>query len=115
MLTDIQIKQTVAEITAKLSRQKLNKVSRKELRLYLDLIDVWYPIYRQADDKTKANFISEIFNCDVDENDLTNLCSFKQITKKRVTTEQDENVKIISRLRWRGRDNLHRNYIHFQI
>jgi hypothetical protein len=113
MLTDIQIKQGVAKAALKSSIRKLNKVSKKELRLYIDLIDVWYPIYRRADDKTKANFISEIFNCDVDENDLANLCSFKEITKKKVITLQGENVKIVSRLRWRGRDNLNRNYIHF--
>jgi hypothetical protein len=102
------------EIKQKLSIQELSKVSKRELRFLLELIDVWYPIYKKTDNETKANFISEVFNCQCTKEDLDNLKSFKEITKKRLVTAQNENVRIISRLRWRGRDNLHRNYIHFR-
>jgi hypothetical protein len=137
MITDFEIKQLVDKSATKLSIQRLNekirlfqivdvplisihyrvdpvRVSRKKVRLYLDLIDVWYPLYSQADDDTKAHFISDVFKCVCTKADLSNLRSFKQITKKKLVTTQSENVKTISRLRWRGRDNLTRNYIHFQ-
>lgn len=134
-MEDQYIKDKVAEVMLKISKQRLQRkmdefrhislpfiiikyikepipVGRKRLRLYLDLIDCWYPIYKNADDETKAQFISEIFKCECTANQLRKLATFKEITKKKVITINDDHVKIISRLRWRGRDNLNRNYIH---
>jgi hypothetical protein len=91
------------------------KVGRKRLRLYLELIETWYPIYRKVDNETKAQFISEIFKCQCTTEQLDKLASFKQITKKKVITMNNENVKTISRLRWRSRDQIQKNNIHFQI
>lgn len=137
MISDELIKQKINETLTKISIHRLNEkiklfqhvdlpfisiqyrktlepVSRKRLRFYLDLIDVWYPVYRSADNKTKAQFISEIFKCECTEEDLIKLKSFKDITKKKVIGMNNENVKTISRIRWRGRDNLNKNIIHFQ-
>ena len=137
-MTDLEIKQGVERIYAKLSKQSLDEkvkvflhvdvplistkyrkelvpVSRKQLRLFADLIDTWYPLYRKSDDQTKAEFIQDIFKCVCSVEDLAKLKSFKEITKKRVITANNENVKVISRLRWRSRENLTKNYIHSQI
>lgn len=95
-------------------RKEPVSVSRKQLRLYLDLIDTWYPIYRNADNKTKADFIAEVFKCECSLCDLERLKSFKEITKKKVVTAENENVKTISRLRWRSRDHISKNIIHFR-
>lgn len=136
-MTDLEIKNKINETLQKLHTEKLNqkikmfqqvelpfisirykstseRVSRKKLRLYLDLINVWYPLDAKLDDKHKANLISQIFKCKCNETDLVYLRSFKDITKKKVLTLNKENVKTISRLRWRGRENLNKNLIHFQ-
>lgn len=134
-MTDQYIKDKVSEITERLSKQRLHNkmlmfqhidmpficlkyintpivIGRKRLRLYLDLIDCWYPIYSKADNETKAQFITDIFKCQCTSEQLDKLAMFKDIIKKDVITAKDGNVKTISRLRWRGRDNLNRNYIH---
>jgi excinuclease UvrABC helicase subunit UvrB len=95
-------------------RRERIPVSRKDIRLYSDLIDIWYPLYKDVDLRSKAEFISEVFKCVCTEEDLNKLKSFKDITKKNVLTMENENVKTIKRLRWRSRGNLQKNIIHFQ-
>lgn len=135
MITDEYIKEKVNDISNKISALRLNKkikqfqlidlpfitikyrtepikVSRKQIRLYLDLIETWFPLYSRSDNKTKADFISEIFKCKCNETDLLNLKQFKKITIKEVLTMENDNVKTIKRLRWRSPNNVHRNYIH---
>ena len=137
-MTDFEIKQGVANAAAKLSKQRLDEkaklflhvdvpfisikyrtelapVSRKQIRMFSDLIDAWYPLYRKSDDQTKAEFIQDIFKCVCSAEDLAKLKTFKEITHKRVITANNENVKVISRLRWRSRGNRTRNYIHSRI
>lgn len=100
-------------ITIHLKREP-EKVSRKKLRLYLELINDWYPLYSRSTNDEKAKFILEIFKCQCTERDLDTLHIFKDITKKEVITMRNEKPKIISRLRWRSRENLIKNIIHFQ-
>jgi hypothetical protein len=136
-MTDLQIKQGVAKAATKLSRQRLmekaksfdhidipfialryreepDEISKKRLRFYLDLIETWYPLWSRTDNNTKAEFISTIFKCVCSAEDLAKLKTFKEIIHKKVITANNENVKIISRLRWRGKENHYRNYIHSQ-
>jgi len=92
-----------------------DKVSRKRLRLYLELLDTWYPLYRNADPTTKANFIVDIFKCVCTEEDLESLKSFKRITKKELITTKNDKITTIKRLRWRSREQVSKNIIHVQI
>ena len=135
-MSNQQIHQKISETLQKMSIMRLNQkmkqferidlplirikyrreripVSKKDIRLYSDLIDVWYPLYKEVDLRSKAEFISEVFKCVCTEEDLIRLKSFKEITKKNVLTMENENVKTIKRLRWRSRENLHKNIIHF--
>jgi len=136
-MNELQIKNTIERTLIAISKQRIedkfksfekidiplltisykrnhSEVSRKKIRMYLDLLDSWYPLYRNADVTTKAEFISDIFKCNCTKEQLEQLQAFKQITKKKVITMENERIKTISRLRWRGRDNLNRNIIHFQ-
>jgi hypothetical protein len=137
MITDQYIKDKITETIHKMSIHRLNEktvlfqhvdlpfisikyrkhnklitVSKKRLRFYLDLIETWYPLYSKSDNITKADFISEVFKCWCTEEDLDSVALFKKITKKKVITMKDNNVKTIKRLRWRGKHNLSKNYIH---
>lgn len=137
MITDAQINQKVNEVLHKISLHNINRkieifqhidiplialrfkqtvepVSRKRLRFYIDLAKVWYPLFfnNHMDNKTKAEFISETFKCICNEEDLEKLKSFKDITKKEILVMENDKIKTISRLRWRGRDNLRKNIIH---
>lgn len=136
-MAELPIKNIINETLHKLSLQQLNEktkmfqhvdlplitiryktsnenIPKKRLRLYLDLIDTKYPLDRRLGDKHRADLVSQIFKCNVSEKDLVRLATFKKITKKKVITMNNENVKTISRLRWRGRDNLNKNIIHFR-
>ena len=93
-------------------RTGLITVPKKRLRLYLDLIDAWYPLYGESDNRTKADFISEIFKCWCTEEDIESVHPFKQVTVKKLINMKDGNVKTIKRLRWRSKHNLSKNYIH---
>jgi hypothetical protein len=94
-------------------RDKPIEVSRKKIRLYIDLIDEWYPLYKNADINTKLEFITDVFKCNCSIEDINRLKSFKDITKKQIITLNNEQPKTISRLRWRSRANITKNIIHF--
>jgi len=134
-MTDLEIKQKVSQAIKKITKQNLDEkirlfqlidlpfititykkekeiVGRKRLRLYLDLFEQLYPLWEESDNKTKADFISDVFKCVCKEEDLNTLHSFKDITIKKVITMKNDNVKTIKRLRWRHKDNVHKNYIH---
>jgi hypothetical protein len=91
---------------------RFNKVSRKELRLYLELIEQCYPLAELANNETKADLIKEVFKCKCTKDDLNNLRSFKDITIKKVITMKDNDVKVIKRIRWRSKTKVSKNYIH---
>ena len=134
MITDKQIKDIVESTTRKISTQRLNeklrvfrdvelpfinikyiekpiKVSKKRLRLYLDLIYTCYPTARNAPTKALAELITELFKCECSEKDLLRLRMFKDITTKKVITMKDNNVKQVKRIRWRHK-NVNKNRIH---
>lgn len=91
------------------------EISNKKLRYYRDLIFHWYPLYKFMEDEEVAKAIKDVFKCKCTTEDLQSLKSFKQITKKEIITTKEERVETVRILRWRGRDNLHRNIIHFPI
>lgn len=135
MITDKQIKDKVESTIQKISIQRLNeklrifrdvelpfinikyikkpiKVSRKRLRLYLDLVLMRYPDLKYAPTSALAEFITEIFKCECTEKELLHLRMFKDIVTKKVITMKDNNVKQVKRIRWRHKNNVNRNHIH---
>ena len=119
-MTDDAIKNKVAETLHKISIYNLNRkaelfkhvdlplitlrfkttlepISRKKLRFYIDLAQVWYPLFfnNNMDNKEKAEFISSTFKCICDEKDLEKLKPFKVITKKEVITFENNKIKTI--------------------
>ena len=136
-MTDLEINQRITQTIQKISKQRLDEkmrlfelidlpfitityktekeiVGKKRLRLYLELFELIYPLWANSDNETKSQFISNIFKCVCTIEDLEKLKTFKDITIKKVITVKNDNVKTIKRLRWRHRDNVHKNYIHFK-
>jgi hypothetical protein len=95
--------------------KKPQKVSRKRLRLYVDLVKEHYSLAKYADNYYLAGLISECFKCVCTKKDLDKLRPFKEITVKKVITMKDDNVKTINVLRWRYKGNRDRNRLHYHI
>ena len=91
-----------------------DNLSKKEKRLVIELVRQHIPL-RHNDNDILAAWIKDELNLNITEDDIKKIPSFKQITKKKVITMNNENVKIINRLRWRNRDQVQKNIIHFQI
>jgi hypothetical protein len=61
-----------------------NKPSTGDIRLALELVDLFYPLYKKADLHTKAEFAKDIFAFDVPVERIESVAPFKQIVHKRV-------------------------------
>jgi hypothetical protein len=56
----------------------------KDLRLALDLVEFFYPLYKGADKRSKAILAKEIFHFDVPVERIERVAPFKQILHRRV-------------------------------
>lgn len=59
----------------------------KEIRLALDLLRFFYPLYTKANIETKAEFIKDIFNYDCNIQRIINVKPFKKILFKKVISK----------------------------
>lgn len=62
----------------------MNHPSKGEIRLALDLVEFFYPLYKKADLHTKAEFAKDIFHFDVPVERIEGIAPFKQILHKQV-------------------------------
>lgn len=58
--------------------------SKREIRLALELIDMMYPLYKNADPKTKAEFVLDTFKYDTTIDHILSVKPFKKILFKKV-------------------------------
>jgi len=61
-----------------------NIPTTKDLRLALDLVEFFYPLYKHADRKSKAILAKEIFHFDVSVERIERVAPFKQILYRKV-------------------------------
>jgi len=62
----------------------MNKPTTGEIRLALDLVEFFYPLYKTADRYSKAILVKEIFAFDIQIDKIERIAPFKQILFKRV-------------------------------
>lgn len=68
----------------------------KEIRLALDLLNHFYPLYKNADIETKADFVKDIFKFNIKKERITKVKPFKDILFKRVIhSVKEQNGKYI--------------------
>ena len=61
-----------------------NRPTKGEIRLGVDLVEFFYPLYKKADLRTKAEFAKDIFAFDVPVDEIVRVAPFKQFLHKRV-------------------------------
>lgn len=62
----------------------MKQVTNKDLRLALDLVEFFYPLYKNADKRSKAILVKDIFKIDTSIDDLEKVPDFKKILFKDV-------------------------------
>lgn len=55
-----------------------------DIRLALDLVEFFYPLYKKADRRTKAEFAKDIFHFDIPVERVERVAPFKQILHRKV-------------------------------
>jgi hypothetical protein len=58
--------------------------TKGEIRLALDLVEFFYPLYKKADLHTKAEFAKDIFKFDIPVALIEDIVPFKQVLYKKV-------------------------------
>ena len=62
----------------------MNKPTTKDIRLALDLVEFFYPLYKDADKHSKAILAKDIFAFDIPVEQIERVAPFKQVLYKRV-------------------------------
>jgi hypothetical protein len=62
----------------------MNKPTKGEIRLGVDLVEFFYPLYKKADLRTKAEFAKDIFAFDVSVEEIVRVAPIKQYLHTRV-------------------------------
>jgi hypothetical protein len=60
------------------------KLSKGDIRLGVDLVEFFYPLYKKADLRTKAEFAKDIFAFDIPVEEIVRVAPIKQYLYKRV-------------------------------
>lgn len=60
------------------------KPTKGDIRLALDLVEFFYPLYKKADLHTKAEFAKDIFSFDIPVEQIERVAPFKQVLYTRV-------------------------------
>ena len=59
------------------------KPTKGEIRLGVDLVEFFYPLYKKADLRTKAEFAKDIFAFDVPVDEIVRVAPLKQYLHKK--------------------------------
>jgi hypothetical protein len=60
------------------------KPSKGDIRLAIDMVEFYYPLYKKADLRTKAEFAKDIFAFDIPVEEIERIAPFKQFLFKKV-------------------------------
>lgn len=62
----------------------MHKPNRGEIRLAIDMVEFFYPLYKKADLRTKAEFAKDIFAFDTPIEELVRVAPFKQFLSRSI-------------------------------
>ena len=60
------------------------KPTKGEVRLAIDMVEFFYPLYKKADLRTKAEFAKDIFSFDTPIEELVRVAPFKQFLSRSI-------------------------------
>lgn len=82
-----------------------NKPTKGDIRLAIDMVEFFYPLYKKADLRTKAEFAKDIFSFDTPIEELVRVAPFKQFLSRSIISgvKTSANGKQIQTMRVRKR------------